>query len=45
MYVRLSLFWTKNVGGIWRKSGVGNLTIAQKLRLDPNRNAGFNLRG
>lgn len=44
MYVRLPLLWTKNVVGIQRKSGVGNLTIAQKLRLDTNRNAVFNLR-
>lgn len=31
-------------GGVWRKSVVGNLTIAQSLRLEPNRNVGFNPR-
>lgn len=35
----------KECCGIWRKSVVCNLTIAQQLRLEPNKNVGFNPRG
>lgn len=46
VYISLSiLFWTKSVSGIWRKPLVGNPVIAQKLKLEPNRNVRFKQRG